>query len=954
MDEIKSFNAPDDGESRRDRASSHKTMKLFDRLLEATDPEALLAGEKNLEVREAAGRLWRHHLSAEQEGFLDRAIDFEIRPVFYPGQVLLNRFEVKQRLGERGMGEVYLAYDRILEEQVALKTIAPLLASSAHIRSRFVAEVQSARRITHPNVCRIHELFEEREIPFFAMEFVAGSPIDELLLSSNLLEKTCWELATQLAEGLHAAHSVGIAHGDFKPSNVLVKPGDPPHAVIMDFGLARAFRSATQLASRSEDLGAGTLDYMAPELLTGAPTSVATDIFAFGKVARLLLPEDKLWDACTRLNPGERPASLEIIVHHLRRDNTRRYWLAGSLLAVAGAASYSFFAGRQMPLRIEDGARLLVNGFQAVVGMLPAAKFAREVLVTALQQSPRIHTVADQDLLPALRLLPPGGDLPVEGERLRKLLALQRAKYWIGGLLSERSDRYSLSVSLTRASDERLLAQNGFGDAPSISALAADVAVWIRQLAGESRQSLAANSSVVAAFTSTVPEALQKFYEAMEHYSVGEMTEAIPLLQEAVRLDPEFPQAHNYLGMCYSSLHRYAEALTHSERAMQLSANLPERERCWIEANYYGLVEDPAKALDSTRRNVFYHPDEPRFLRSYSQILSRNGASENAIGPIRKAIDLAPQSELFADVLIETLCEAGRFDEALQEYERARSQGNQSKWLESGHALALLGLERYEEAVKWYEFIPTPGRPVMHVQGAKILAGDLDSAIAALQQEAARNQVENNAIDEHQALEFLCGAYYLSDRHQQAAARLEAMTSLPAYPAFARKWQCTAFWAARLGNKEVLKMAGARLNEIATRWPNGLTHATAKHTEALARLREQAFDQGEQLLLDSMGSAFTIWTLFDLADFYASVSRFDLAEEYWRKFDARRGIVLRLWFTGAMFMAWLHWAMAARSRGNHAVARQCARRILAPWSHKNPETHVVQTASHLESQLTSP
>jgi tetratricopeptide (TPR) repeat protein len=949
MDEIKSFSAPKDGEPGPDQTSGDRSMELFDRLLDAADPEELLAREEDREVREGARNLWRHHLSAEQQGFLDRPIDFEIKPVFHTGQVLLDRFEVRKCLGQGGMGEVYLAYDRILGEEVALKTIAPLLASSADIRSRFVAEVQNARRITHPNVCRIHELFEDRQIPFFAMEFVAGSPLDELLRTGNLAPKVRWELAAQLAEGLHAAHQNSIAHGDFKPSNVLVKPGDPPHPVIMDFGLARAFGGARQIATHTDDLGAGTLDYMAPELLSGAPTSVATDIFAFGKVARLLVPGDKLWDACTRVTPGERPPSLEAVVRHLRRDNTRRYWLGGSLLAIAGAASYSVLVQRQVALRLEDGARLLVNGFQAVAGILPAAKLARAVLVTALQQSPRIHTVADQDLLPAMRRLLPGGDLPVEGEGLRKLLALQRAKYWIGGHLSETSDRYSLSVSLVRGSDERLLAENQFGDAPSIAALAGDVAVWIRQLAGESRQSLAANPSAVAGFTSRVPEALQKFYEAMEHYALGEMAEAIPLLEEAVRLDPEFAQAHNYLGMCFSSLHRYAEALPRSERAMQLSANLPERERRWIEANYYALVEDPARSIDSAQRNVIYHPDEPRFLRSYAQVLSRNGASEQAIGQIRKAMDLAPQSELFADVLIETLCEAGRFDEALQEYERARSGGNRNAWLESGHALTLLGLERYEEAVKLSELIPPPGHPGMRVQGAKVLAGDVDSAIAGLEQEAARNRVENNEADEHQALEFQCGAYYLSDRPREALRCLEGMAALPSYPAFARKWQCTAFWAARLGDREVLKTAAGRLNEIARQWPNGLTQATAKHAEALTHLRERAFDRGEQLLLDSMGSAFTVWTLFDLADFYTSVSRLDLAEEYWRKFDARRGIVLRLWFTGTVFMAWLHWGMAAQSRGNHAVARQCARRILAAWGQKNPETHIVQTALRLES-----
>lgn len=952
MDENKGFRERDDNDSRRDAISGHRAMELFDRLLDATDPEGLLAAEKDLEVREAAGRLWRHHLTAEQEGFLDRTVNFEIRPVFSTGQVLRNRFEVTKPLGEGGMGEVYLAYDRVLGEQVALKTIAPLLASSAEIRSRFVAEVKSARRITHPNVCRIHELFEDGETPFFAMEFVDGCPLHELLSRGNLAKKTRWQLAIQVAEGLHAAHVNGIAHGDFKPLNVLVKPGDPPHAIIMDFGLARAFGAARQLAS-SEDVGAGTLEYMAPELLTGTPSSVATDIFAFGKVARLLLPEEKLWDACTSVEARERPSSLEAVIHHLRRDHTRRYWLAGSLLAVAGAASYSFFGVKPMPIRIEDGARLLVNGFQAAVEMLPAARFARAVLVTALQQSPRIRTIADQDLIPEVRRLLPRGGLPIEGEPLRKLVALQRAKYWIDGHLSKSNDRYSLSIGLMRSADEVLLAQNAFGDAPSLSTLAADVAVWIRQLAGESRQSLDANPSAVTSFTSIVPEALQKFYEAMEHYSLGEMAEAVPLLEESLRLDPEFAQAHNYLGMCLSSLHRYAEALPHSERAMQLSVRLPERERCWIEANHYALVEDPPKALDAARRNVAYHPDEPRFLRSYCQTLSRNGASEEAIPYIRKAIELAPQSELYPDVLIITLCEAGRFGEALQEYDAARSKANRNMWLESGHALALLGLERYEEAVKWSELIPRPGRPGMRVQAAKILAGDVESAIAGLQQEIARNRVEGNAIDEHQALEFLCGAYYLSDRHRQANQSLEAMAALPAYPPYARKWQCTAFWAGRLGNDEVLKAARARLNEIHAQWPNGLTLATAKYAEALACLRERAFDQARTLLNDSMGSAFTIWTIFDLADFYASVSQFDVAEEYWKKFEARRGVVLRLWFTGTVLMAWLHWAMAARSRGNHATARQYARKILADWSRKNPEADIVRTALRLESTITS-
>src|SRR5207253_2319794 len=97
-------------------------------------------------------------------------------------------------------------------------------------------------------------------------------------------------LVRQLADGLHAAHCQGVVHGDFKLSNVVVLAGDPPRAVIMDFGLARVFSKATTPLSIQPSAAAGTPEYMAPELLTGSPPSVQTDIYAFGKVGQKLLP----------------------------------------------------------------------------------------------------------------------------------------------------------------------------------------------------------------------------------------------------------------------------------------------------------------------------------------------------------------------------------------------------------------------------------------------------------------------------------------------------------------------------------------------------------------------------------------------------------------------------------------------------------------------------------------
>ena len=240
---------------------------LFDRLAGSHDPEATAASEPDPEIRQAALNLWRHHQRAEAEDYLKSPIEFSINPIFQPGQMLLNRFRIEKLLGSGGMGEVYLAWDSLLQDRVALKTIARLLAPSASIRQRFAAEVQTARRITHDNVCRIHDLFEDGETIFYSMKYVDGTLLSELL-EAGVTARDARALALQIAQGLHAAHSNGIVHGDFKPGNVIVVSDGAggPRAIIMDFGLARALDRAGAAGGEGLSVRAGSGEYMAPEL----------------------------------------------------------------------------------------------------------------------------------------------------------------------------------------------------------------------------------------------------------------------------------------------------------------------------------------------------------------------------------------------------------------------------------------------------------------------------------------------------------------------------------------------------------------------------------------------------------------------------------------------------------------------------------------------------------------
>src|SRR5262245_31380101 len=163
-----------------------QVQTLFAELLEAADLEAFLARQADPALRETLRRLWYQHQAASQSGFLGvplasvRSLGLS-EPCFKEKQLLAGRLLIERLLGAGGMGEVYLARDVRLDERVALKTIRRRLSAEPALRRRFVAEVQNARRVTHPNVCRIFELFDDGETPFLVMEYLDGPTLTEWL-----------------------------------------------------------------------------------------------------------------------------------------------------------------------------------------------------------------------------------------------------------------------------------------------------------------------------------------------------------------------------------------------------------------------------------------------------------------------------------------------------------------------------------------------------------------------------------------------------------------------------------------------------------------------------------------------------------------------------------------------------------------------------------------------------
>ena len=225
---------------------------------------------------------------------------------FQIGEMIAERFKIARFIGRGGMGEVYEAEDLELGVRIALKTLRPEISSNLEALNRFKQEVQLARRVTHPNVCRMFDIARGRanrnsrtpvrDHVFLTMELLDGEPLSKHLHRTGRMDiKDAWPIIRQVGEALESAHEAGVIHRDFKPSNILLVPlqvsgRNEIRAVVTDFGLARAATAVLSaggepwLESLSVSDLLGTPAYMAPEQIEGRPATAASDVYAFGLV----------------------------------------------------------------------------------------------------------------------------------------------------------------------------------------------------------------------------------------------------------------------------------------------------------------------------------------------------------------------------------------------------------------------------------------------------------------------------------------------------------------------------------------------------------------------------------------------------------------------------------------------------------------------------------------------
>jgi eukaryotic-like serine/threonine-protein kinase len=609
--------------------------------------------------------------------------------VLQPGDVLGDRYEILQLLGEGGMGAVYKARDRELDRPVALKLIRPEMASNPSILARFKQELLLSRQVTHKNVIRIYDLGDADGVKFISMEFVEGKDLRALIREKNKFTPAeAVEIMQQVCQALEAAHAVGVIHRDLKPQNIMREASG--RILVMDFGLARTVEGdgMTQVGAL-----VGTMEYMSPEQALAKDLDQRSDLFTAGLILYELLTGKMPFQAESTLaslikrtqeraipvsdHDGSIPGALSGMVSKcLERDPSLRYQNATEMLrdldvwqGNRAAATLGFHPdvkpwGQTIPWPLLTGIATVL--ILAILGFVfrgplfsPAANKAAgpvpslavmpfqnasgdqswdwlgpslaDMLSTDVGQSSHLRTVSPdrvQQVFRDLRITP---NSAVDSSTLGRVAEFTNADTLVWGQYTRLGDQIRIDATLQDRKHNRTV---------QVKAEAAgqqDLSAAVDRLAASIRQNLALSSDVVKELqaqsfkpTSSSVDALRDYNEGSQLLRQGNNLEAQKRLLAATSEDPQFAVAFSRLGEVYSALGYDNEAEQAARHAVELGQNLPAAQRYFIEASLARITKDNQKAITAYENLEKSFPDNLDVLFALGSLYEDAGTLDKA------------------------------------------------------------------------------------------------------------------------------------------------------------------------------------------------------------------------------------------------------------------------------------------------------------------------------------
>jgi serine/threonine protein kinase/tetratricopeptide (TPR) repeat protein len=709
-----------------------------------SDPSNLdsVLDQEDEEVRKEVKRLIEEHGKAGPFLNLPTPATPAMNPVFQAGQLVAGRYRIIERVRQGGMGEVYRADDTELGGIVALKTILPEYVGDQTALRRFKKEIAVARKVTHPNVCRVFDLDRHEDssgipVNFLTMEFLSGETLsDRLAREGPLRIDRAMPLVRQMAAGIDAAHRAGVIHRDLKSGNVMLTPTseDDERAVITDFGIARELpRTETVSMITEPHQLIGTRDYMAPELFRGAQPSVASDLYAFGIVLFEMVTGRR-----PRNHPGDKPESprdcvpdLEsawesVILRCLDRDPNRRF---GSALAVVEALS------QPPPTPRARKRRAALVGLLAIVMLAMAGIARRDLLRSLFRQIPEKKHIAVLPLSPIgsgedIQAFAEGVTETITGKlseleqfqkalwivpasevRTRKPKSVEETRKSFGvtlaitGSVQRRSETLAVIVNLVDARTlEQLESRTVELPAQSAAALQKRVIESVTGMLGIRMREDARR--VLAAGQTDDPAAFQLYEEGLgflRRFEQDNVLRAIKLFQNAVAKDPDYALAYTRLGEAY--LRRYAFTRAPADvdlarlnvtRGLELKSDIPAGHAAL--GSIQLATGEHNDALASFERALKLDPRNNEAMTALARLYDRMGRPNDAERTYRRAIELRPDYWGAYNLLGAFYAGRAQYEQALRMFQMVAGLTPESSLGYKNIGVVSIYLGRYPEA----------------------------------------------------------------------------------------------------------------------------------------------------------------------------------------------------------------------------------------------------------------
>ncbi len=666
----------------------------------------------------------------------------------------VSHYKILEKIGQGGMGVVYMAEDARLKRSVALKFLPPQLLGSDTEKARFIHEARAAAALDHPNICTVYEIDEVDGQTFIVMAYVDGVSLRKKIEDRPLALDDAVSYATQIGSGLQEAHTRDVIHRDIKSANVVISSKD--HAVIMDFGLAK-LKGQTRVTR--EGTTVGTVAYMSPEQARGEDVDRRSDVWSLGVVlyemltGRLpfkgeheaavvyaILNEDS--EPVTALRSGV-PMDLERIVNKaMSKDPQDRYQSMDDMLvdlkSVQKGLQPATFQRRHGPAR-----------WPAIFGYAAGA-IAVAAIVFALYSwmASRRHT-AESPVIPdrtAVAVLPldnlsndPGQEYFADG--MTEALILQLAQIGALKVISRTSvmqykdtaeplkdiaralnvgaivegsvllagERVRITAQLIdAATDEHLWAASFDRDLSDVFAIHSEVA---RAVADEVRAELTSQEATRLEHTQSVDPAAYESYLKGRYYwnrrTEADIEKSIEYFQKAIEIDAGYAEAYAGAAASYLVMPTHASVRHHetyprarelAEKALELNPDLAE-----AHAVLGGIATEYDWNWDMAekryQRAIVLNPNDATAHQWYAEYLHKMGRFDEAMEEIKTARRLDPLSLIIGTVYAMIAYNAEGFEEAKLEFERVLKQDPNFQIAWSLLSIACATEGQYDEAV---------------------------------------------------------------------------------------------------------------------------------------------------------------------------------------------------------------------------------------------------------------